>query len=70
MVVEHDGIDRRAQAVLGERPNCFKWAWPLPAPVKVVMTMTGGAGLAAELGAASADHLDHVTQDEIAAMSA
>jgi hypothetical protein len=36
-----------AQAVLGERPNCFKWAWPLPAPVNVVLTATGGAGLAA-----------------------
>jgi hypothetical protein len=36
-----------AQAVLGEKPNCFKWAWPIPAPVKVVVTVTGGQGLAA-----------------------
>jgi hypothetical protein len=36
-----------AQAVLGEKPNCFKWAWPIPAPVKVVVTVTGGSGLAA-----------------------
>jgi hypothetical protein len=36
-----------AQAVLGEKPNCFKWAWPIPAPVKVVVSVTGGQGLAA-----------------------
>jgi hypothetical protein len=35
------------QAVLGEKPNCFKWAWPIPAPVKVVVSVTGGSGLAA-----------------------
>jgi hypothetical protein len=35
------------QAVLGEKPNCFKWAWPIPAPVKVVLTVTSGQGLAA-----------------------
>jgi hypothetical protein len=35
------------QAVLGEKPNCFKWAWPIPAPVKIVVSVTGGAGLAA-----------------------
>lgn len=29
---------------------------------------TGGAALAAELGAASADHLDHATDDDLAAM--
>jgi hypothetical protein len=36
-----------AQAVLGEKPNCYKWAWPIPAPVKVVVSVAGGAGLAA-----------------------
>jgi len=36
-----------AQAVLGEKPNCFKWAWPIPAPVKVIVGVTGGSGLAA-----------------------
>lgn len=36
-----------AQAVLGEKPNCFKWAWPIPAPVKVVVGVTSGQGLAA-----------------------
>lgn len=36
-----------AQAVLGEKPNCFKWAWPIPAPVKVVVAVSSGQGLAA-----------------------
>ena len=36
-----------AQSVLGEKPNCFKWAWPIAAPVKVVVTVTSGQGLAA-----------------------
>jgi hypothetical protein len=36
-----------AQAVLGEKPNCFKWAWPIAAPVKVVVSVSGGQGLAA-----------------------
>ena len=36
-----------AQAILGEKPNCYKWAWPIPAPVKVVLTVKAGAGLAA-----------------------
>lgn len=35
------------QAVLGEKPNCFKWAWPIAAPVKVVVSVTSGQGLAA-----------------------
>ena len=33
------------------------------------LAASGGAGLAAELGAASADHLDHITAEEIAAMA-
>jgi hypothetical protein len=36
-----------AQAVIGERPNCFKWDSPDPAPVLVVVSVTGGSGLAA-----------------------
>lgn len=36
-----------AQAVLGEKPNCYKWAWPIAAPVKVVVSVAGGTGLAA-----------------------
>jgi hypothetical protein len=35
-----------AQAVLGGKPNCYKWAL-LSAPVKVVMTVAGGSGIAA-----------------------
>jgi hypothetical protein len=35
------------QAVLGEKPNCFKWAWPIAAPVKVVVSVSSGQGLAA-----------------------
>ena len=31
---------------------------------------TGGAGLAAEIGAVSADHLDHVTEDDAGALAA
>ena len=32
------------------------------------LAASGGAGLAAELGALSADHLDHITDDEIGAL--
>ena len=34
-------------AVLGEQPNCYKWAAPLAAPMKVVITVSSGQGLAA-----------------------
>ena len=44
---EHGFCTTGAQAVLGEKPNCFKWAWPIPAPVKVVVGVTSGQGLAA-----------------------
>jgi hypothetical protein len=39
--------DTGAQAVLGRKPNCYKWALPMGAPVKVVVTVAGGSGLAA-----------------------
>jgi hypothetical protein len=39
--------DTGAQAVLGRKPNCYKWAWPMGAPVKVVVTVAGGSGIAA-----------------------
>jgi hypothetical protein len=39
--------DTGAQAVLGRKPNCYKWAWPMGAPVKVVLTVAGGSGMAA-----------------------
>ena len=35
------------QAVLGQNPNCYKWAWPVAGPVNVVLTVAGGSGLAA-----------------------
>lgn len=34
-------------AVVGAKPNCFKWALPMGAPVKVIVTMKGGSGMAA-----------------------
>jgi hypothetical protein len=34
-------------AVVGGKPNCFKWALPMGAPVKVIVTMKGGSGMAA-----------------------
>ncbi len=33
-------------AVLGKKPNCYKWALPLPVAVRVVVTAAGGSGLA------------------------
>jgi hypothetical protein len=39
--------DTGANAVLGRKPNCYKWPMPLAAPVKVVVTVAGGSGLAA-----------------------
>lgn len=34
-------------AVLGDNPNCFKWAAPFAAPVKVVVKVSSGEGVAA-----------------------
>ncbi|HEV8247463.1 MAG TPA: hypothetical protein VGP93_16920 [Polyangiaceae bacterium] len=34
-------------AVVGTKPNCFKWALPMGAPVKMIMTVTAGQGAAA-----------------------
>lgn len=39
--------DQGAQAVLGRKPNCYKWPFPMGAPVKVVLTVAGGSGIAA-----------------------
>jgi hypothetical protein len=33
-------------AVLGEKPNCFKWAAPLAAPMRMVLKVTAGGGMA------------------------
>lgn len=34
-------------AVLGESPNCFRWAAPIPAPMKLILKVPAGAGPAA-----------------------
>lgn len=39
--------DAGTTAVVGKKPNCYKWALPLGTPAKVVMQVTGGSGLAA-----------------------
>jgi hypothetical protein len=39
--------DTGPSAVVGRKPNCYKWALPLAAPAKVVVTVAGGSGLAA-----------------------
>jgi len=38
--------DAGPTAILGKKPNCYKWALPLPAAVKVVVSAAGGQGLA------------------------
>jgi hypothetical protein len=39
--------DTGPTAVVGKKPNCYKWALPFPAAVKVVVQVAGGTGLAA-----------------------
>jgi hypothetical protein len=39
--------DTGPQAVLGKKPNCYKWAAPFSAPAKVVLQVASGQGLAA-----------------------
>jgi hypothetical protein len=39
--------DTGPTAVLGRKPNCFKWQFPLPTPAKVVLQVAAGSGLAA-----------------------
>ena len=34
-------------AIVGDKPNCFKWAWPMSGMMKVVMTVSQGSGVAA-----------------------
>jgi hypothetical protein len=36
-----------SQAVLGEKPNCYKNPTPIPIPVKMVLEVTSGSGIAA-----------------------
>jgi hypothetical protein len=39
--------DSGPTAVIGKKPNCYRWPFPLAAPAKVVLTVAAGAGLAA-----------------------
>jgi len=34
-------------AIVGDKPNCFKWAFPMSGMMKVVMTVSQGSGVAA-----------------------
>lgn len=34
-------------AIVGEKPNCFKWALPVGGTMKVIMTVSAGQGIAA-----------------------
>ena len=34
-------------AVVGEKPNCFKWPGPVAAPMRVILTVSAGQGIAA-----------------------
>jgi hypothetical protein len=36
-----------ANAIVGDKPNCFKWAFPMSGMMKVVMTVSAGSGVAA-----------------------
>jgi hypothetical protein len=36
-----------ANAIVGEKPNCFKWALPMSGMMKVIMTVSQGSGVAA-----------------------
>ena len=34
-------------AIVGDKPNCFKWAFPMSGMMKIVMTVSAGSGVAA-----------------------
>lgn len=36
-----------ANAIVGDKPNCFKWAFPMSGMMKVIMTVSQGSGVAA-----------------------
>jgi len=36
-----------ANAIVGDKPNCFKWALPMSGMMKVIMTVSAGSGVAA-----------------------
>jgi hypothetical protein len=35
-----------SHAVIGKKPDCYKWAWPVGAPVNVIVKATAGSGFA------------------------
>lgn len=39
--------DQGPTAVIGKKPDCFKWAFPAPAAMKLIMTVNSGQGVAA-----------------------
>lgn len=39
--------DTGATAVIGKKPNCFKWALPAPGPMNLILSVAGGSGVAA-----------------------
>jgi hypothetical protein len=39
--------DTGPTAVIGKKPNCYRWPFPLPAAAKVVLQVVTGSGLAA-----------------------
>jgi hypothetical protein len=39
--------DTGATAVIGKKPNCFKWALPAPGPMNLILSVAGGNGIAA-----------------------
>ncbi len=38
--------DAGGQAILGKKPNCYKWALPMAAPAKLILTVPKGQGIA------------------------
>lgn len=45
-VVLAQDSDAGPQAILGKRPNCFKWAAPFPGPANLVLAVPQGQGFA------------------------
>lgn len=39
--------DTGPTAVIGKKPDCYKWAFPAPAAMKLIMTVASGQGVAA-----------------------
>jgi hypothetical protein len=34
-------------AVIGKKPNCYKWALPVAGPMKLIFSVAAGSGVAA-----------------------